>query len=134
MGEIQGLLSALGLGGAAHPIRRLHNLGGEMAFPGGGKAESDQILAKFLGHSNFRSYGITNPNRLRSDPIVNDPMTYGGMLSGGHDYGYPNTVDRGFAHKDALDALNALLSGKPPAMNLGQLLYQPYRSVRGLRG
>jgi len=29
----QGLLSALGLGGAAHPIRRLQNPGGRMEFP-----------------------------------------------------------------------------------------------------
>src|SRR5438552_6710379 len=36
LGALQKTLDTLGFGGAAHPIRRLHHLGGPMVFPLGG--------------------------------------------------------------------------------------------------
>src|SRR6266545_5848913 len=37
---LQGGLETLGLGGAAHPVRRLHHPGGAMSFPAGGRART----------------------------------------------------------------------------------------------
>src|SRR4051812_10332599 len=52
-----------------------------------GKPSGRAAMAAHLGHSDFRPYGIPNPNRRAAEPMFNDPMTHGGMLNKGGDIG-----------------------------------------------
>jgi hypothetical protein len=81
---VRGTLEAVGLGGAAHPVRRLQHPGGEMMFPFGGRSGWSRSEIAKLRAANPEDFPLKLSKSERAREASREAAKVAGFMAGGN--------------------------------------------------